>query len=63
MGLSLGALFLARRELMGRADDDRVRIWHNLVGMVFGFFNSASRCASVLSGLVREGSVRGGQID
>jgi uncharacterized membrane protein required for colicin V production len=48
MGLMLGLLFLARRELMSNVNTDRKAIWHNIVGMLFGFLNAAIICAVAL---------------
>ena len=41
-------LFLMLRELMGNLNTDRQGIWHNIVGMIFGFLNAAIICAVVL---------------
>jgi membrane protein required for colicin V production len=45
MAVVLVVLFLVRRELMSNVDADRRPIWHNIVGMVFGFLNAAIICA------------------
>lgn len=48
MGLVLGLLLLAIRDLMHGTNPDRMGIWHNIVGMVFGALNAAIVCAVVL---------------
>jgi membrane protein required for colicin V production len=48
MALMLALLFLIRRELMSGINTDRMAIWQNLVGMIFGFLNAAIVCAVVL---------------
>ena len=45
--VALALLLLVRRELMSGVNTDRMAIWQNLVGMVFGFLNAALICTGV----------------
>ena len=46
--LTMVLLFLARRDLIRDANTDRMPIWQNILGMVFGVLNAALVCAVVL---------------
>ena len=46
--LALGLLFLASRDLMHGINTDRMGVWQNIVGMLFGVLNAALICAVVL---------------
>ena len=48
LALVMVLLFLALRDLMRGANTDRMAIWQNIVGMVFGVLNAAIVCAVVL---------------
>jgi uncharacterized membrane protein required for colicin V production len=48
MGLVLGIFFVMLNELTDRDGRDRRPIWHNIVGMVFGFLNAAILCSITL---------------
>jgi uncharacterized membrane protein required for colicin V production len=48
MALVMILLFLGRNDLMSNTNTDRMGIWHNLSGMVFGFLNAAIICAVVV---------------
>jgi uncharacterized membrane protein required for colicin V production len=48
MGLVLAGLFVLVYELRRNVDMDRFSVWHNIVGMVFGFINATIVCSIVL---------------
>jgi uncharacterized membrane protein required for colicin V production len=48
-------LYLMYRELTSNVDTDRFSIWHNILGMVFGFLNAAIVCA-ILMIVLRSGT-------
>jgi uncharacterized membrane protein required for colicin V production len=44
-GVTLVVLFVIRYELIQHINMERFGVWHNIVGMAFGFLNAAVVCA------------------
>jgi uncharacterized membrane protein required for colicin V production len=48
MAVSIILLFFGRRDLMRNVNTDRIPVWQNILGMIFGVLNAAIICAVVL---------------